>query len=446
MYYKSIKRVSDSYLCSNCGACKVVCPKEAIEFRTTNIGRVYAQVNENCINCGQCQNVCPSLAQIKTDCNSIIDPFIGKINSVYVGRAINSQIFQNSQSGGVCTAILNYLFDSKKIDAALVCCMEFGEPVPEVKSIVVTSSEELSNTQKSCYTPVELLSILKQSISQYFSVAIVGIGCHIEGISAIQEYQKKFRERIYCKIGLICDRTLCGTIQDAFASYTPKFNKIKINWRCKYIPTKNQYLRYETAPLIISNEDGHYKILPNYYRFALKEMFTPPRCRVCSNKLNTYSDITLGDPWRMPNIDLEKGESVIASRTEKGEEILTLASQHGYLSLSKRPVQQLINGQLIGEKKKQVASFSKAFIDIFKPTISSKLLNLNERDNKNDLIIARNIYKKFIILENSSKGNIIKEARKLIQVARLKNTIIFKIIRKIYKVYENSIKRSGDNK
>ena len=58
---KNIQLVSDSYLCSNCGACSVICHKNAIDFRWSSVGRLYASINDNCVNCGNCLKVCPSL-------------------------------------------------------------------------------------------------------------------------------------------------------------------------------------------------------------------------------------------------------------------------------------------------------------------------------------------------------------------------------------------------
>lgn len=180
---KNIQEVSDSYLCSNCGACSVICPKNAINFKWTNIGRLYADVTPDCINCGKCLKVCPSIDE-KNIHTRFQDRFIGEIKSVWVGRATDEQIFQNSQSGGVATAILSYLFDEGLIDAALVCKMSFGS-LPQVEPYIAKSKQELLETQKSCYTPVPLLTKLAE-LKDFKSVAVVGIPCHIQGIESLR--------------------------------------------------------------------------------------------------------------------------------------------------------------------------------------------------------------------------------------------------------------------
>ena len=176
----NIQSVSDALLCSNCGACKAICPVNAIAFQTSSMGRMYAVVNNNCIECKACTKICPSL-----------DHF--NLHKTF------------SQSGGACTAIVSYLFERKLIDAAIVCRMYSGNP-PVIKSIVINNSNELSACQKSCYTPVDLLSAL-QNTGEKESIALVGLPCHIQGAVNLMKQSRKFRNISY-KLGLICDRTL----------------------------------------------------------------------------------------------------------------------------------------------------------------------------------------------------------------------------------------------
>ena len=83
----NIRIVSSSYLCSACGACGVVCPKEAISFSTSSVGRLYAEVSNDCIDCGLCMKVCPSL--VNKSSNETKDPYLGNISKVYTGKSLH---------------------------------------------------------------------------------------------------------------------------------------------------------------------------------------------------------------------------------------------------------------------------------------------------------------------------------------------------------------------
>lgn len=433
-HLNSIQRVSDSYLCSNCGACRVVCPRDAISFNRSSIGRLFANVSETCIDCGLCQKVCPSLIKKKDTPSN--DEILGNISSLGVGKALNEEIYKNAQSGGICTALLKYLFDSRKIDGALVCRMDFGDPVPIVKATIIDNPEDLSTSQKSCYTPVELLGVLKSQIEKYSSIAVVGLGRHIEGLFGIQKLKKTFENKIFCKIGLICDRTLCGTIQDVYSSYAKKLDIVKINWRCKHFSHEKIDYTYKNAPLVIFNKDGRKKVFPNSYRFILKDMFTSPRCRICPDKLNIFSDITLGDPWGMSDIDWENGESVVIGRTAKGEEILSAAIEKGYISLTSRTLKELIDGQVIDKRRQQVLDYAYAF-SVLKPQIQSPfLIKSAENHIAEDVDYAKRELLSFRELESLAKTEIVTIARKKISRLNKENSLAYRISRRILRIFK----------
>ncbi|MDE7181311.1 MAG: Coenzyme F420 hydrogenase/dehydrogenase, beta subunit C-terminal domain [Muribaculaceae bacterium] len=435
-YDKSIKRVSDSYLCTNCGACQVICPKDAIDFVSTSIGRIYADVSNKCINCGLCQKVCPSLNDTLT-AKDADNELLGHISSLRVGKALDKEIFYNSQSGGACTALLKFLFDTKKIDGALVCRMDYGKDVPEVKPILIESADELFQSQKSKYAPVPTLGVLKNKIKEFSSLAIVGIGCQIEGLVGLEEFAKDFKGKILCRLGLICEKTLCSTIQDVYVSFLPSPSPKKIIWKCKYATFLNPQHQYQSAPLVVEDEQGYHITMPNSVRFILKDMFTAPRCRICRDKLNLNADIVLGDPWQMSNIDWVNGESLVIGRTERGESIIEEAISAKYIQLSPRPIEELVKGQTILQRRKQVQKYSAAY-GCLKPTIDSFLLKpeLVENDNPTEKEVqsAKKDLLDFQVSERLSKEEIIKNALKKIKSDKLKRTLIYRAIRKIVRI------------
>ena len=355
---RSIQLIVDSYLCSACGACSSVCPKGAISYAETNIGRKHAVVSNDCIDCGICQKSCPTLNYEELT-EKIDDRFVGQVNGTYIGRATDNEIYRNSQSGGSCTALLKHLFETQRIDGAIVCRMEYGN-VPVVKPVLITNANDLLQTQKSNYTQVPLLSILRET-ENLKSVAMVGIPCQIEAIKSIQKNLHKYTN-IKFFLGLICDRSLCGAIQDVYSKRLDgEQNSIKIGWRAKFIDgitPKSE--RYKNAPLIVYSKEGKHVKLSNIYRFALKDMFTPPKCRTCEDKLNALADVTLGDPWKMSGVDWENGESLIISRTAVGQEIIDACQRQNYISVRQASLSEVIKGQNIEQRRVSTAKFKKA--------------------------------------------------------------------------------------
>ena len=344
---KNINIIKESQLCYGCGTCNVVCNKDAITMKYDNIGRLLPIINEEkCVNCGLCYNICPSLDQKGIQLPQTEDCYVGNVINTYIGKACDERIYRNSQSGGLVTAVLKYLFDTRKIDAAIVCkvtdAMEYTS-----KATVVTSSEELIECQKSSYVPIDMVSAIK-SANKYNSIAVVGTGCHIQGFHALREFKKDFNERIKFTLGIICDRTLCKTATDVLHTSLFKDERKRIIWRDKSV-------NYKKARLLIKTLDGKQKILPRWQRFVLKDPFTNPRCRICFDKLNVHADMVFGDPWGMSNVDWQRGMSLVLTRSERGEDVINGLMQKGDARLGKASLSEVIQGQHIEKRKRDVS-------------------------------------------------------------------------------------------
>ncbi len=344
----NIDKIKDSHLCYGCGTCNVICGHQAITMKYDDIGRLLPMIDETkCTNCGLCYSHCPSLDLKGIQLPHAEDKYIGKVEKVYVGKATDERIYKNSQSGGLVTATLKYLFDSEKIDAAVVCRVEDAtEYTP--KAIVITKTDNLFACQKSSYVPIDIVSAMKQT-EQYHSIAVVGTGCHIQGIRALQSFNTKYRDKVKYRLGLICDRTLCKTVTDVLYGYYYKGQQKRLIWRDKS-------LSYKNARILIKTTDNKIVQVPTWKRHKLKDPFTNPRCRICFDKLNTGADIVYGDPWGMSNVDWNGGMSLVMSRTSEGAKILKEMMHYLLADLREAPLEEAIAGQHIEKRKKDVSS------------------------------------------------------------------------------------------
>lgn len=341
---KNISYISKTSMCCACGACISICTKKAITLKKSSVGRFFAAVNSNCINCGLCLKVCPS----HTTEHSFDNFFSLNKLDIAIGKANNTEILLNGQSGGAVTATLSALFRTSSIDAALLCNTETGHPY------IVTEESQLKHSQKSYYTPVPLLTEVEK-LMPYNSVAIVGLPCHIAGVTNIMRYKQI---PIKYKLGLICDRNLCETISSGILNYfgiRDQGNAI-IKWRDKTAEGYN----YKNAPITVSHtRKGVIGVIPNNVRHRLKQLFTAPRCLCCPDKLNLCADIVYGDPWNIGNIT-EEGESLIIVNTPRGKEILTLAAKNNTLLLNRNcSKEELDTSQHISERKDQIKIYTR---------------------------------------------------------------------------------------
>lgn len=384
----TIKVVSETAECCSCGACNSICPKDAIIIKSTNIGRKYADVNDNCIDCGLCVKVCPVLNV--SNQQNFQDIYVGNIHSCYVGKSLDECIYVNSQSGGMCTTVLKYLFDKRLIDAAVVTYMDEGS-VPHVHGQIVTSVEELYNSQKSCYTMVDVLSVLNDTF-QYKSIAVVGLPCQIHAVNELSKASKRYSNIKY-RMSLVCDRSLCSLIQDVMLDLA-KLNgeHVRIQWRNKNGSFNNQVFSYHNAPITISSKGKIIASLSRENRLALKDFFTPPCCHNCTDKLGIYADLVFGDPWGVSGIDSKNGESLVIIRTETGEKVISECVASNYATLRRVDTNEVIKGQKIDKKRNKAIGIAEKQKSAF---LSVEMLN------KEDIIAeAKNV------LDNYNKHQI----------------------------------------
>lgn len=343
--------IINNNLCSGCGTCNVVCPKSAITLSFNSIGQLLPKINfATCIDCGLCYNYCPSL-----DKQGVVGQLLqkdgdiyGNILNVYIGKSLNNYIYKNSQSGGVATEILSYLFESELIEAAIVCRTEYSEEYVS-KAVIITNKKDLLRCQKSSYTPVDMVSALNE-ITNFNSVAFVGTGCHIQGVITLKKNWKSRYSNIKYLIGLICDRTLCKTSTDILYGNYAVGKKKKLIWRDK---SEN----YRHAKLIIEEESGKRIEIPSWKRHYLKQFFTSPRCLICFDKLNLGADITLGDPWGVSHVNWDNGESLIICRTLQGEMILNNMLEKKKLQLRTADKHEALKGQAIDKRLESIRRY-----------------------------------------------------------------------------------------
>lgn len=408
--FKRVDNIIANHLCYGCGTCDSVCNAQAITMIFDEIGRLLPQIDETlCTNCGLCAKMCPSVDIKNIQLPKTEDVYIGDVISTFIGKSNDKKIFENAQSGGLVTAVLKKLFETCEIDAAICCKVDFANEYTS-SAVVITSVSGLYDCQKSSYVPVDICSAIKQT-ENYKSIAVVGTGCHIQGFNALKKYKQKFNDRIKYSFGLICDRTLCKTVTDVlYSDYFENEDK-KIVWRDK---SSN----YKNARLIITTADGKMRKLPSWQRFVLKDPFTNPRCRICFDKLNVNADVVFGDPWGMFNVDWENGESVIITRTQKGDRLILKMMSEGDIMCKNAMLSEVIAGQFIEKRKRQVSSALKYYKKIGWqiPSYAGKLIL-----DGNEISADKNI-SDFIADSKLKKKEIVKKYRLFL---RKKRTIIF---------------------
>lgn len=348
---ETIKSVVDKNLCSGCGTCHGVCPAGAIHLEFSTLGRLLPIIDEaKCLKCGLCLNVCPGIGLSETMNNAFDPQLMGHVESALFAKSSDKSIFDNAQSGGAVTATLAFLFDQGRIDAALVV----GQEQQKAQYRVVTSKQELFDCQSSQYTPVDLNSALPE-LATYAHVAVVGLPCHIEGIVKTKELFPERYANLDYLLGLICGGVLAQScvevVKDIGQKKIGPFNNdSRIFWRLR------KYSTYKDAKIAFVDHQGSVKTMDNNIRLSCKGHLTPPRCRLCLDKMNQFCDIAFGDSWGITGNDTKGGGNVVIARTAKGQALVDELLANGTLIGRPCPVSEIAKGQHLAQKRQDLAN------------------------------------------------------------------------------------------
>lgn len=187
--FTALSRVIE-FSCSRCGLCASLCPKGSIAMKNT----IPTLVGE-CNKCGFCYQGCPRsffpLTKVKQRWfgkpESEVDGRVGRCVDRFTARSLNDEIFEKSAVGGTTSALLSYLLEKKIVDAVLhveslhrdcfIC--------HHAQTRVSTTPEDVLKGARSKNQLTPILHDLKK-ISDYGTVAVVGLACHVEGLRKLQ--------------------------------------------------------------------------------------------------------------------------------------------------------------------------------------------------------------------------------------------------------------------
>jgi coenzyme F420 hydrogenase subunit beta len=249
----------------------------------------------------------------------------------------------------------------ESIGGAATVVMESGAP-PRPKVRIARNRPELISAQGSKYCPAPILTLLQDLKKEERPIAFAGLGCHVHGIRNMLGKFPELTERMGPIIGLICDRVMASSAID----YLVWRSGIK-DHEGSILEYRNKKWRGYPGDVRIMCKSDREVFLPGKERRKVKDYFTPARCRLCFDKMNVLSDVTVGDPWGVAQYDKTHGESVIVARTPVGIQTVKKAVDAGFLALREIPYSTVLQGQGINIKKKVFASYCRAWTSMDMP-------------------------------------------------------------------------------
>lgn len=338
MKNNTIENTIAKNLCCSCGICAGLCVKQSICMHITE-GCLLPQINhDTCINCGLCYSVCPGkdILSLSSINNEILT---GQVLNVYSGNVQDEHFLLKTASGGICTKLITELLQKKLYDSAfLVDTFDYSQ---YVKTKRFESIIDINKIGRSRYIPVSHEEAVKYILShRQERIIIVGTSCAIKGFCNLIEKYHLSKDN-YLLIGLFCDKMMNYHVWDYFADKAcEKTGRLKsLYFRTKEINgwPGDMKLEYEKSK----------SYLPKKERLAVKDFFCNRRCLYCTDKLNVYADISLGDNYTGQNT-IRLGSSNIIIRTLIGKSAFNVIKN--LLTLNEVEINMIFNSQEVYKK------------------------------------------------------------------------------------------------
>ena len=304
----SIEKFHDS--CCGCGVCAERCPKGAIKMLPNRQGFYYPVISSDaCVDCGVCAQVCSfHHAELKSLTNQ----------RFYVAKNQDSSVREKSRSGGVFTALSDYVLS---MNGTI-----YGCKMADCKTAVharATSKEERDRFLGSKYIQSTIFSVLNQireDLQQGKNVLFSGTACQV---NAVKQYCKDLDCSKLILVDIVCHGVPSPRIWGDYIDYLEQKEKKKIvsvDFRDK--ARYGWSAHHET----VTFEDGGTKSGHIFRDLFYGHLVLRKSCFVCPYKsTERVSDLTLADAWGikrvLPSFDDDKGVSLVLANTGKGKRL-----------------------------------------------------------------------------------------------------------------------------
>ncbi|MBO5525538.1 MAG: Coenzyme F420 hydrogenase/dehydrogenase, beta subunit C-terminal domain [Clostridia bacterium] len=276
-------------------------------------GFLYPKVNESiCVNCSLCEKVCPFNKET---------PIREKKPDTYAAKIKDDDVRNQSSSGGIFSILANRIIE----EDGVVYGVAMAEDLKSAHHIRIENVEDLKLLRGSKYLQAEtgdIYSRVKIDLEKGKKVLFSGVPCQINGLKSF--LRKEYENLLMVEV--ICHGTPSPALWKKYFEYLEnKFNaKIeKVNFREKRNGWKtfgliedgeriSQYLNQHQDP---------------YMQMFLRDYCLRPSCYNCTaKKLESMADLTIADFWGIqdvvPEMDDDKGTSLVIVQSEKGAKIL----------------------------------------------------------------------------------------------------------------------------
>lgn len=282
----------------------------------------------------------------------------------FIGYSLDKDVRYRATSGGVGSSLLKWLFDRKIIETSI--SLSYNRKTLHYEPHLIHSFEEYQITG-SVYHEIDLVSFIKANVKNIKGgFACFSLPCQTRAIRAIVE---KSGHKVFI-IGLTCSsqQTFAATDFLLKCLKLDKESVLHIQYRGNGWPGGIQIQKKTGESIFVSNNHSIWTLIFH------SRLFIRPKCFMCQDTLNKYSDFTLADPWLSEYVASEKtGKTIIISnRFEQTGKLLLQCESDGYVVLDDMLESMAMKSQMSTIIRKESYRKHKKLVKFFRKMINKK--------------------------------------------------------------------------
>ena len=312
-------------LCTGCAGCVIACPHDVLDY--DDLLGVYKPVQiendyggpRDCSHgdkaCTSCTRACPRFRAWEPEIDEFlfgrareVEEISGISKDIVLARAVDPELFDVGQDGGLVSALLVYALEHDIIDAALVSYLEGDGTTWKAVPGIARTREEVIASAGSRYTYSANTMAYKDLEKDEDRIALVGMSCQSSSPPAMKQRKAgKVARRFTLNIGLLCSKTFDDSIFEEL--FEAKYGLKKADMKKMNIKGVFQ----------IWMKDGAYHEVP------LKEChaWTREGCKMCPDFAAEHADISTGgigafNDWTLTIVRTDVGRDLMAAMQRDG--------------------------------------------------------------------------------------------------------------------------------
>ena len=330
-------RIVEEGLCIGCGLCEAVAGPDSVRMTVQPSGYEHPVVTGSVDHAtvDTIYDTCPGtrvdgLADSLTPPDTTVDGVWGPWRRIVRAWATDPQVRHVGSTGGVLTALGQYLLRTGRVDFVLHTKASTSEPTFG-ECTTSYSEADVLEAAGSRYGPTATLRTIDRVLDQNRPFAFIGKPCDIAALRNLARHDQRVDRLVRYWLTPVCGGFGPPAFTDGFLERigVQRSELTGFRYRGRGCPGPT---RAETVDRVV---ESHYL---DYWGDDASQWSLPWRCKICPDGIGESADLAASDTWPGGSPTREAsasdlGTNAVVARTVAGHELLEAAAADGAITI-----------------------------------------------------------------------------------------------------------------